>query len=211
MTSAADAKAKFVSSKWEEVDPEKVEKQAITTSKWDFFDAEKDQPSNKLTNLTSYGSDDDDDEREHERITPMSTDDEKSNQRQQQHEKNGDSKKENDESDDEDIDGEPIDDQDDSRTKDKNEPSDTQTQTSLTKKPDEMTQSSLSTPPVTVTVIDEEKRKVLREIEVKIVKYIDEIESGKVRREQGVSIQEQAEKYRQELIRKVRFFRIKKL
>lgn len=185
-----------------------MEKQAITTSKWDFFDAEKDQTSNKLTNLTSYGSDDDDDEHERERITPMSTDDEQSNQHQK-HEKNGDSKKENGESDDEDIDGEPIDDQDDSRTKDA-EPNDTQTQTQTsssmtTKKPDETTQSSLPTPQVQVTVIDEEKRKVLREIEVKVVKYIDEIESGKVRREQGLSIQEQAEKYRQELIRKVSF------
>lgn len=30
--------SKFVSSKWEQVDPEKLEKQAVTTSKWDFFD-----------------------------------------------------------------------------------------------------------------------------------------------------------------------------
>lgn len=60
---------KFVRSKWEEVDPEKLEKQAITTSKWDFFDADdaKDGNNNEdekpisraAANLTSYGTDDD--------------------------------------------------------------------------------------------------------------------------------------------------------
>lgn len=65
-------------------------------------------------------------------------------------------------------------------------------------------QSSESQQPISGNaVLDEEKRKVLREIEVKIVKYIDEIESGKVKREEGLTIQEQAEKYRQELIKKV--------
>jgi hypothetical protein len=52
-----------VSSKWETVDPEKLEKQAITTSKWDFFDAENaaekkgSEPVTDFKGLTAYDSD----------------------------------------------------------------------------------------------------------------------------------------------------------
>lgn len=55
-----NTKSKFVCIKWETVDPEKLEKQAITTSKWDFFDdndKNSDDAANKsdsARNLTSY-------------------------------------------------------------------------------------------------------------------------------------------------------------
>lgn len=55
-------KSKFVSSKWETVDPEKLEKQAITTSKWDFFDEnnQADIKNESLKKVAMYGSDDED-------------------------------------------------------------------------------------------------------------------------------------------------------
>lgn len=61
---------------------------------------------------------------------------------------------------------------------------------------------------------DEEKRKLLREVELKTLKYIDDIENGKIPRKEKTSIQEQAEAYRNELIKKVNLeknfkFRIK--
>ena len=48
---AEEFESKFVSRKWEQVDPEALEKQAVTTSKWDFFDAE-----NPLKGVAAYGS-----------------------------------------------------------------------------------------------------------------------------------------------------------
>lgn len=61
------AKSKFIKSKWEQVDPEQVEKQAITTSKWDFYDDNQANEDNKDSNfndslkqLRSYGNDNDD-------------------------------------------------------------------------------------------------------------------------------------------------------
>jgi hypothetical protein len=38
---------------------------------------------------------------------------------------------------------------------------------------------------------------------VKILKYVDDLETGKAKRKPDLSIQEQAEEYRAELIRKV--------
>ncbi len=59
--SQVEAAKKFVSSKWETVDPEKLEKQAITTSKWDFFDENAEKKEHELSKskgLTSaYDSD----------------------------------------------------------------------------------------------------------------------------------------------------------
>lgn len=199
---AASAKAKFVSSKWEEIDPEKLEKQAITTSKWDFFDAEKETGSKpQQHNLTSYGSDEEDDA-EGGGATENGGDDEGANRSRRQ--ENGDEthhyhhqaskfdddKSDNDGDDDEDIDGEPM--EDDSNVNDERPIGEINKQSSESQ---QLTSGN--------AVMDEEKRKMLREIEVKIVKYIDEIESGKVKREEGLTIQEQAEKYRQELIKKV--------
>ena len=59
------AKSKFLSSKWETVDPDALEKQAVTTSKWDFFDEEQIQRAaminnnNSLKSLETYGNDED--------------------------------------------------------------------------------------------------------------------------------------------------------
>jgi hypothetical protein len=205
-----------VSSKWEQVDPDKLEKQAITTSKWDFFDVEKDQPATTLNNLTSYDTDDDEDQ---ENGTPMSDDEpishSKPQQQQQQQFKlekddtndtsrdNGDAKNDedddddddNDNDDDDDIDGEPLVEND----KDESMASVSNAGTAVN--------AQQSTSYANSAVIDEEKRKMLRDVEVKVVKYVDEIESGKIKREPEMSIQEQAHKYRLRLIQQV-FFQI---
>jgi len=48
-----------------------------------------------------------------------------------------------------------------------------------------------------------ERRAKLREVEVKVMKYQDEIEGGKRNRKGGLTISEQVEKYRQKLLQKV--------
>ncbi len=97
--SSKSVNTKFVASKWETVDPEKLEKQAITTSKWDFFDDSNSSDKGAGTdgnnkNLTSYDMDDD-------------------NTNNSSNQKN-DANNNKDESDfdDDDIDGKPMDDDD---------------------------------------------------------------------------------------------------
>ncbi|XP_017287497.1 U2 snRNP-associated SURP motif-containing protein [Kryptolebias marmoratus] len=50
--------------------------------------------------------------------------------------------------------------------------------------------------------MSEGKRKRLRELEVKVMKYQDELESGKRQRKSGMSIQQQVEHYRNKLLQK---------
>lgn len=50
---------------------------------------------------------------------------------------------------------------------------------------------------------NEERRNRLREIEVKIMQYQDELESGRRTLKSGMTIQGQVEHYRKKLIRKV--------
>uniref|UniRef100_A0A6Q2Y0B5 U2 snRNP-associated SURP motif-containing protein n=1 Tax=Esox lucius TaxID=8010 RepID=A0A6Q2Y0B5_ESOLU len=52
--------------------------------------------------------------------------------------------------------------------------------------------------------INEDRRSKLREIEVKVMKFQDELESGKRPKKSGQSIQEQVEHYRDKLLQKVR-------
>lgn len=139
MDDGADLKSKFVASKWETVDPEKLEKQAITTSKWDFFDeSQTDTKAQPISSLNVYGSADE----------------------------------QNNSSNDEDIDGKPMDED------------------------DEIIENKID-------ILDEEKRKKLREIELKVLKYIDDVESGKIDKEPNQTIQTQAENFRVKLIKEV--------
>lgn len=55
---------------------------------------------------------------------------------------------------------------------------------------------------------NEERRNRLREIEVKIMQYQDELESGRRTLKSGMTIQAQVEHYRKKLIRKVQFLHI---
>uniref|UniRef100_A0A8D0A3C3 U2 snRNP-associated SURP motif-containing protein n=1 Tax=Sander lucioperca TaxID=283035 RepID=A0A8D0A3C3_SANLU len=55
--------------------------------------------------------------------------------------------------------------------------------------------------------MNEEKRTKLREIEVKVMKFQDELESGKRPKKPGQSIQEQVEHYRDKLLQKVEFIK----
>lgn len=65
---------------------------------------------------------------------------------------------------------------------------------------DEAVQSKESTPkPIEMT---EEKRARLREIEVKVMKFQDDIEAGRRSRKGGMSLQEQVQKYREKLLQK---------
>lgn len=100
--STKNSSTKFVSSKWQTVDPDKLEKQAVTTSKWDFFDDGSDQETKtskngNKANLTSYDTDEDDQE------TNESLTKQKDNVAQNLE----------DDDDDDDIDGKPMDDDDD--------------------------------------------------------------------------------------------------
>lgn len=106
----------FVKSKWEELDPEQVAHQAITTSKWDLLQEPVAPEPPKISSICNYGdsSDSDDDSRE-----------------------------------------------------------DT-----------------------------EEKRKRLREIEVKVLEYQDELETGDRLLKSGWSIKQQVEHFRKKLLRK---------
>lgn len=54
--------------------------------------------------------------------------------------------------------------------------------------------------------LSEEKRQILREIEVQAVKYQDELESGRAERNNSISIQQQVDSYRHHLFRKVSLF-----
>ena len=97
--SSKSVNTKFVASKWETVDPEKLEKQAITTSKWDFFDdsnsSDKGAGANgDNKNLTSYDMDDDN----------------KNNSFNQKNDANNKEDESDFDDDDDDIDGKPMDD-----------------------------------------------------------------------------------------------------
>ncbi|XP_064456681.1 U2 snRNP-associated SURP motif-containing protein-like isoform X2 [Ornithodoros turicata] len=120
-----DIKPKFLPSKWETVDPETVQQQAVTTSKWDLLEQGEAM------------EDEDIDGRPFEESSPMS-------------------------------------------------PECSRESTIDSLKPD----------------TGEERRAKLREIEVKVMKFQDELEGGKRPRKPGLSISEQVEQYRQKLIRK---------
>lgn len=51
----------------------------------------------------------------------------------------------------------------------------------------------------------DDRRAKLREIEVKVMQYQDELESGKRNLKSGTSIHQQVEHYRRKLLRKVSF------
>ena len=51
--------------------------------------------------------------------------------------------------------------------------------------------------------LNEEKRQMLRDIEVKAVKFMDDLESGRVESKQNMSIQQQVDIYRHTLFRDV--------
>ncbi|XP_041119200.1 U2 snRNP-associated SURP motif-containing protein-like isoform X2 [Polyodon spathula] len=63
-------------------------------------------------------------------------------------------------------------------------------------------ESSESKPFTKFSEMSEEKRAKLREIELKVIKFQDELESGKRPKKSGQSIQEQAEHYRDKLLQK---------
>lgn len=118
---------KYAPSKWETVDPNLIEAQAMTTSKWDLLDQQ-------------------DDDRK---------------------------------SDDEDIDGRPMEDGDGDNSFEKRELMDFE-----------------------ISRTAEERRAKLREIELKVAKFQDELEGGKRTRKADMTVMEQVEHYRQKLLRK---------
>lgn len=137
MKESQDVSSKFKPSKWETVDPETVEAQAITTSKWDLLEQGEEQEQEV-----------------------------------------------------DDIDGQPMDDtnstQDDQYYQD-----------------DETSKDSSAMMEQLKVDINEERRAKLREIELKVMKYQDELESGKRSRKGSMKFSEQVEYYRQKLLKKV--------
>ncbi|XP_055935383.1 U2 snRNP-associated SURP motif-containing protein-like [Argiope bruennichi] len=131
-----DMSSKFKPSKWETIDPETVEAQAITTSKWDLLEQNEDQ----------------------EQV--------------------------------DDIDGQPMDDT-------------ASTQDEMSAHEDENSKDSISVMENFKTDINEQRRAKLREIEMKVMKYQDELESGKRSRKPSMKFSDQVEYYRQKLLKKV--------
>ena len=111
----------FVKSKWEELDPEQVAHQAITTSKWELLQDPVAPEPPKISAICNYGDSSDSDD----------------------------------------------DDDDDSKD-------DT-----------------------------EEKRKILREIELKVLEYQDLLEAGDIQLKSGWGVKQQVEHYRRKLMKRV--------
>ncbi|KHJ46177.1 hypothetical protein D918_03841 [Trichuris suis] len=126
----------FVRSKWEEVEPDRIEEQAMTTSKWEQLE-QMARENNHANESPPY----------------------------------------------EDIDGTPL---DETEGTDSTVPTDAKGQPSLQKEE-----------------LSDEKRLLLREVEVKVVQYQDQLECGNIKREKGLSIAEQVDKHRQKLLRDV--------
>ncbi|KAI8770541.1 U2 snRNP-associated SURP motif-containing protein [Biomphalaria glabrata] len=100
----------------------------------------------------------------------------------------------------EDIDGMPLD--------DTNRPSNVQSDESDNEsEPDSVSMSRSSMQDnvynLKYSQLSEERRQKLREIEVKVVKYQDELEAGKRSRKSGMSLQDQVEHYRRKLHNKL--------
>ena len=53
---------------------------------------------------------------------------------------------------------------------------------------------------------NEDRRGKLRDIELKVVRYQDDLEAGYQSRVSGMTVSEQVQQYREHLLRKVRFF-----
>jgi hypothetical protein len=56
--------------------------------------------------------------------------------------------------------------------------------------------------------LNEEKRQMLRDIEVKAVKYMDDLESGRIEPKKNMSIQQQVDIFRHNLFRDVSVVRL---
>ncbi|XP_054156061.1 LOW QUALITY PROTEIN: U2 snRNP-associated SURP motif-containing protein-like [Oppia nitens] len=152
--SASDSSAlpKFKPSKWETIDPELVEAQAMTTSKWESL-----EPTN------------------------------------------------DDDGDDDDIDGKPFDPSPNHSCGDGDDSGSRGSQFLASLKHELTTTTTSSTPTSTATSGDNSsKRQKLREIEVKVLRYQDELESGKRSRKSstGLSVQQLVEEYRRKLLKR---------
>lgn len=150
-----------MSRKWEAVDPEALEKQAVTTSKWDNFEVDSQAEEKKgsvLMNLASYSSEEEDEDVDGQ---PMESEDVDGKPM---------------ESGEEDVDGKPMEEGVGGGEADK--------------------KSWMEE----VGMTEEEKRKVLREVEVKVVGYLDEVEGGKVARLADMTLAQQAQVHRDKLM-----------
>lgn len=179
---AEKPKPAFVPSKWETVDESELEKQAMTVSKWDLLDQKR---------------------REEEAAARLAATQEDDYQ-------------------DEDIDGKPLDDDDDDEnnasdddtSRKKSEPSswqvhdddstadsveaskDSQQDRERDRTDEDRLSSQLR------HELSEAKRAKLREIELKVMRYQDELEAGRRSRKSEMSIADQVDHYRRKQLRK---------
>lgn len=135
--------SKFKPSKWETVDPETVEAQAITTSKWDLLEQVEEEEEQQEQDLEE-----------------------------------------------EDLDGKPMEDPEEPLEEEEVQD-------------DENSKDSSALMEQLKTDFSEERRAKLREIEMKVMKYQDELEAGRRSRKPSMRFSEQVEHYRQKLLRKV--------
>ena len=158
-------KPAFQSSKWEEVAPEQVEAQAVTTSRWDFFEgnsSDSQEGKNRDGGKGAAAANDDDD----------------------------------------DIDGEAI---DDSEMIQGSEDLLARMRAVSAARAQAAALTAASTPVTSRRDegMTEERRNRLREIELQVMEYQDDLESGQIPRENGVSMANQVQRYRENLLSQV--------
>jgi len=98
----------------------------------------------------------------------------------------------------EDIDGLPLD-HDQRRSMPQSDDSDDEREASMSRS---SLHDSSQAQALKYSLMSEERRQKLREIEVKVVKYQDELEAGKRSRKSGMTLQDQIEQYRRKMTRK---------
>ncbi|XP_050714698.1 U2 snRNP-associated SURP motif-containing protein-like isoform X3 [Eriocheir sinensis] len=188
----------FVSSKWESVSPKRVQAQAVTTSKWEAVEA------NQSEDEGANGSD----------STPVYDNSGPHTQSQNSH-------------DEDDLDGIPLVYDDYKRKKRDSSEEDSQSQdngseysedsrgfdrlqgfrpittakTPLARQPPPPTHSH--SPQPTTDDVSEERRARLREVEIRVLQYQDELEQGLRSLKPGYSIHRQVAHYRHKMMRKI--------
>uniref|UniRef100_A0A914WHT5 U2 snRNP-associated SURP motif-containing protein n=1 Tax=Plectus sambesii TaxID=2011161 RepID=A0A914WHT5_9BILA len=141
-------KGAFKASKWSEVDPELIEQQAMTTSKWDMLETHED-----------------DDQAEDEKPAAMGIVDY-----------------------DDDLDGVPMEDDGGKPMAVSSHPSTSRTMTHSTAAKEAMS---------------EERRQLLRDIEMKVVKFQDDLESGRSQPKKNSSVAQEVANYRSRLLEEI--------
>ncbi|CAF0758801.1 unnamed protein product [Didymodactylos carnosus] len=197
---SSTVKPRFVQTKWETVDPSKLVEQAVTTSKWDLFDEEKSNDEVSHTHTKSkakeslyedIGEEEELSRKQSSNTSTASMNMNTSEQSDVQNATNPHTNRIN-----EDI------------YSNSNSRGDDTKQSTLTSVVIPHSTNStgggfaLTGDTGESKAANEERRQKLRDIEVKVLKYQDELECGRRDRKHGLSLTEEIEFYRQKLLKK---------